>query len=213
VWAAQVGSVAYKRTPDRSSVRRARLLGSNGTHHESSSIQIQRRRVLGCTARQRLACGMFAFSALLNSMPAESTTPKQRRRPFEKGRSGNPLGRPRGARNHATLIAEKLLDGEAAAITREVIDLAKAGDRAALRLCMDRILPPRRCRTARLSLPQLNSAADASKALSLITTAAVSGEIGIDEAAELSKLIETYVRAIEATDLEKRLLALEQRFK
>ena len=39
------------------------------------------------------------------------------------------------------------------------------------------------------------------------------GELGASEAAELSKLIETFVRAVEATELEQRLLNLEQRFK
>lgn len=32
---------------------------------------------------------------------------------FKPGKSGNPDGRPRGARNRATLVAEALLDGEA----------------------------------------------------------------------------------------------------
>ena len=60
---------------------------------------------------------------------------------------------------------------------------------------------------------KLNSAADASKAIASITRAVAHGELGFGEAAELSKLIETYIRAVEATDLEKRLVILEQRFK
>ena len=40
---------------------------------------------------------------------------KQRGRPFEKGRSGNPAGRPRGSRNRSTLAAQMLLQGEAEA--------------------------------------------------------------------------------------------------
>jgi Family of unknown function (DUF5681) len=32
----------------------------------------------------------------------------------QKGRSGNPAGKPKGARHRATLAAEVLLDGEAA---------------------------------------------------------------------------------------------------
>jgi hypothetical protein len=56
--------------------------------------------------------------------------------------AGNP-GRPRGARNAATEAALALLDGEAANLTRRAIDAALAGDAAALRLCLERILPPR----------------------------------------------------------------------
>ncbi|GMG81635.1 hypothetical protein LNKW23_08480 [Paralimibaculum aggregatum] len=35
---------------------------------------------------------------------------------WKKGISGNPSGRPRGARNHATTAAAALLDGEAEAL-------------------------------------------------------------------------------------------------
>jgi Family of unknown function (DUF5681) len=49
---------------------------------------------------------------------------KPRGRPFQPGQSGNPSGRPKGARNKATLAVEALLENEAEALTRKVIDLA-----------------------------------------------------------------------------------------
>jgi hypothetical protein len=49
---------------------------------------------------------------------------KQRGRPFEKGRSGNPAGRPRECRNKSTLAAQLLLQGEAEALTRKAVELA-----------------------------------------------------------------------------------------
>jgi hypothetical protein len=57
-------------------------------------------------------------------MLTDTAAPKQRGRPFQKGHSGNPQGRPPGARNAATVIAEQLLEGEAATITRKAIELA-----------------------------------------------------------------------------------------
>jgi hypothetical protein len=56
---------------------------------------------------------------------------------FKPGQSGNPAGKPRGSRNRTTLAVEALLDGEAETLTRKAIELAKAGDLAALRVCLD----------------------------------------------------------------------------
>ena len=53
-------------------------------------------------------------------------------------------GRPKGALNKTTLAARALLDREAEQITRKCVELAKAGDTTALRLCLERLLPPRR---------------------------------------------------------------------
>jgi hypothetical protein len=142
-------------------------------------------------------------------MAAENTARKQRGRPFRKGQSGNPRGRPAGARNAATVIAEQLLDGEAETLIRKTIQKAKQGNVPALRMCLDRILPPRRERPVPFTLPELGSAADASKAMAAITVAVASGELTPAEAGELSKLVESYLKTIEATDIERRLRALE----
>src|ERR1700676_1161621 len=107
-------------------------------------------------------------------MVAVNTAGNQRGRPFTKGRSGNPAGKPRGARHQATLAAEALFDGEAEGLSRKAIELALAGDVPALRICLDRILPPRRERPVHFKLPPLRSATDAAAALAAIT-AAVAG--------------------------------------
>ena len=70
-------------------------------------------------------------------MPAKTGREQDTR--FKPGQSGNPKGRPLGSRHKATLAIDKLLDGEADAITRKAIEIAKAGDTVALRLCLDRI--------------------------------------------------------------------------
>jgi hypothetical protein len=71
---------------------------------------------------------------------------------FQKGHSGNPRGKPREARHRSTLAAEVLLDGEAEQLTRKAVELALGGDTTALRLCLDRIIPPRRERPVSLPL-------------------------------------------------------------
>ena len=141
---------------------------------------------------------------------AENTAPKQRGRPFERGKSGNPNGRPKGARNNATVLAEALLDGEADAITRKLIDRALEGDTTALRLCLERLLPPRRGRPVAFELPKkIETAADAVHASSLLLKACAAGDLSPGEATEIMSMISSHVRLVETTEIEARLTALE----
>src|ERR1700730_14011700 len=130
---------------------------------------------------------------------------------FKKGESGNPNRRPPGARNKATETAELLLDGEAAALTRKAVELALAGDAMALRICLDRIIPPRRGRRVQLGLPPLRGAADLGGTMAAITTAATQGAITPGEATEFARVVEIFVRAVETSDFERRLQQLEAR--
>jgi hypothetical protein len=68
------------------------------------------------------------------------------------GQSGNPAGKPKGTRNRATVAAEALLEGEAEMLTRKAIELGLSGDTTALRLCLERLMPPRKDRSISFSL-------------------------------------------------------------
>ena len=128
-------------------------------------------------------------------MDVERTPGKQRGRPFEPGQSGNPAGRPKGARNRSTVAAEALLDGEAEALTRKAIELALAGDTTALRLCMERLVPPRKDRSTPIALPAVENATDAAKAISAVLAAVAEGRITVSEAGAIVDLIEACRRA------------------
>jgi hypothetical protein len=130
---------------------------------------------------------------------------------FRKGESGNPNGRPPGVRNKATETAELLLDREGEALTRKAVELALAGDPMALRLCLDRIIPPRRGRAVRLGFPPVRGTADLGGTMAAIATAATQGAITPCEAAELARVVEIFVRAVETSDFERRLQQLEER--
>lgn len=128
---------------------------------------------------------------------------------FQPGQSGNPAGKPKGCRHKATRAAEALLDGEADQLTRKAVEMALAGDGAALRLCLERVLPARRDRPVEFKLPAITTAADASAATGSILAAVADGELTPSEGETLAKLIETHIRTIEAHEFEARLQALE----
>ena len=130
---------------------------------------------------------------------------------FQPGQSGNPGGRPKGSRNKATLALESLLDGQAEALTQRAIELALAGDMTALRMCLDRILPARKDRPVTFELPAIDSAADAKTASAALLAAVAVGSLTPSEAAEIAKLVDAYLKAIETSEVLARLEKLEQR--
>jgi hypothetical protein len=128
---------------------------------------------------------------------------------FAKGESGNPAGRPRGSRNKRTLLAEHLLESDAEAIVRTMIERAKEGDMAAVRLCVDRICPRVTDRPAGFELPPLARAADAPSAMAAIAQALADGDLSSAEAADLGRFVESFARAFSEADQELRLARLE----
>ena len=128
---------------------------------------------------------------------------------FAKGASGNPSGKPAGSRHKATLAAEALLDGEAEKLTRKCVEMALAGDATAMRLCFDRLLPPRRERPVNFALPEIKRAADIIDATSALAAAVADGELVPGEAAALSSLLGNVAKAIELAEIEERLARLE----
>ncbi len=128
---------------------------------------------------------------------------------FKPGQSGNPKGRPKGARHRATLAALELLDGEAEALTRKAVDLALEGDSVALRLCLGRIAPPRKDAPVSFALPEMKNAGDALTAINSIVQAVAKGELTPGEATSLAGLIEAFRKVAETDDLEQRITRLE----
>src|ERR1700730_8604757 len=144
------------------------------------------------------------------SLQKTATTAKRvRGRPFAKGRSGNPGGRPRGSVNRSTRAAQPLLDGEATALSRKAVELALAGDPTALRLCLDRTVAPRRESSVDLPIPSINSQASILCASKVGTDAVGRGVITPGEGFALSQMIESFLRAIDASDFDNRLRQLE----
>ena len=124
--------------------------------------------------------------------------------------SGN-AGRPKGARNRATQAVLALLEGEAEALSRKAIEMALAGDGVALRLCLDRIAPPRKDSPVQFTMPRMTTAHDAAQAAGAVLQAVAEGELTPTEGAQVMGLVDSYRRRLEVTEFEARLAALEDR--
>ena len=122
--------------------------------------------------------------------------------------NGN-AGRPKGARNKATQAVMALLEGEAEALSRKAIEMALAGDSVALRLCLDRIAPPRKDSPVTFLLPRMATAHDAAQAAGAVLEAVALGELTPTEGAQVMGLVDAFRRTLEVTELEARVAALE----
>jgi hypothetical protein len=78
-----------------------------------------------------------------------------------------------------------------------------------MRLCLERILPPCRERTVKFTLPPIESASDIASAMKAVTSALAGGEITPGEAQRIAAVVDTFVRAIDTSDFDRRLQELE----
>ena len=119
-------------------------------------------------------------------------------------------GRPKGARNKATLAVEKLLSDEAEALTRQAIEMALRGDVTAPRLCLERIAPPRKDSLMSFELSQPIDALGAANASADILNAVARGQLTPSEGESAIKLVEAHLRICQWGDLELRLARIEE---
>ncbi len=109
------------------------------------------------------------------------------------------------------MLLEALLDGKAEELTTKAITMAQGGDPAMMRLCIERLIPPRKDRPINFELPPLKTTQDASLAMLKILEGVARGELTPSEASEISKVIENYADTVRLTDLEQRISEMEQK--
>ena len=133
---------------------------------------------------------------------------------FQRGKSGNPAGRPRGSANSTHLSLRNLLSEHAEAVALRVVDAALAGDMMAARIVLDRALPRHVCRPSMgLELPALKTAADASESLARIVGATAQGLISTAESLEMARVVEAFSRTLLVTELASTIDRLEAQLK
>ena len=131
----------------------------------------------------------------LSDTPVRSATGR-----FLPGRSGNPAGRPLGARNKASLLAEMIDEAASAAIVRTVVDRALAGDWPALRLCFTRLVAPKKEAPVEFDLPSVATLTDVADAGAALLAAVAAGEITPGEGQKIMALLSAQIRILTAAE-------------
>src|SRR4051812_30862766 len=100
-------------------------------------------------------------------------------------------------------MLEQLFEGEASLIGRKAIELAKKGRFPAIKLVLDRACPSRKQRLIEdFSLPALTTVDDAAAAMSSIAAAVAAGTLTVEDARDLSEIVEIFRKTRELGDIE-----------
>jgi hypothetical protein len=133
----------------------------------------------------------------------ELSKPKSR---WVPGQSGNPAGKPKGIRNKATVMCEKLMEKDIKGITNVVVEQALGGDLTAAKLVLDRVAPVPKGRKVTFPFPPIRSLADIVAAHDGLWAAVA---ISIDEGVALGNLLEKTESVWRSHHIEQRLERLE----
>lgn len=125
------------------------------------------------------------------------------------GQSGNPKGRPKGSKNRKTVVVQEF-EKEGSRIARVVIDAALEGDMTAANMVLQRLSPPLRSRSEKVTF-ELDADKPLSEQAQQILSAVATGDIDPDTGKLLIDAIGAFAGIKQVDDLEARLAALEGR--
>jgi hypothetical protein len=131
---------------------------------------------------------------------------------FQAGQSGNPAGRPVGARNKATLVAESIIGEHLPDVVVAACERAKQGSDRAQALIISRAVAPARRRPVTIDLPETATLPDILAAHADVIRYFAAGELTAEEAETASGLLEAQRRMLEVAELAERLEAVEAQF-
>ena len=126
----------------------------------------------------------------------------------KQGESGNPNGRPIGSKVKRTEL-RALLQPHAEDLVNKVVEKALEGDTTALRLCLDRLIPPYRAGNVSVVLDDIEGTL--TEKGEKIIGAMGSGDITPSDASSMLQALAAQCRVQEIDEMDKRLRAVEER--
>lgn len=127
---------------------------------------------------------------------------------FEKGNKANPAGRPKGQQDPRTAL-RALFQPHAPELIQKAVDLALDGDPQALRMCLDRICPSIKATADPINTGLSTTGLTLAQQADELYRQAAAGEIDLDTAESLTKILTARIKIDEVTDLSERMAALE----
>jgi hypothetical protein len=128
--------------------------------------------------------------------------------PFQPGnRFGR--GRPQGSRNKATIALQEMLDGHGESITKKCALLALQGEPTALRLCMDRLIPPKKDHAVKFRRRPTTTAAEIAAAMDAVLQDMADAHLTPAEGQMIMASLEGRLRVIQDVEHEARMAHLE----
>jgi hypothetical protein len=136
-------------------------------------------------------------------------TTKVHKGQFQPGRSGNPLGRPRGLPDKRNALRD-LITPHVPTLLKKAIAMAKGGDVNAMRLLLDRSVPPLKQQSQALPF-ELGDGKELAELGRAILKAVSQGNLTPDSGRELIDALSAQCKLIEVDEIMRRLEAMENK--
>ena len=125
---------------------------------------------------------------------------------FKPGQSGNPEGRPKGAKDKRTEYRE-MFQEHAEDLINKAVEMAEGGDSSMMKACLDRIVSPYRAVDPYVKLDDIEGTL--TEKGEKIINAMGKGELSPSDASSMLTALAAQSRIVEVDALEKRVLKLE----